>query len=80
MGVLFLAPFLPIYTRSRGRIFRAVKWIVLTGLLGFAFGSQGLKGSWLIASSIWPMLWIEWTRISLRRKLPIEQWPKQLYL
>jgi len=80
MGILFLAPFLPIYTPARGRVFRGVKWIVLTGLLGLAFGSEWLKWSWLLASSLWPMLWIEWTRVSLRRKLPVEQWPKQLYL
>jgi hypothetical protein len=80
MGILFLAPFLPIYTPLRGRVFRGVKWIVLIGLLGFAFGSEWLRWSWLLASSLWPMLWIEWTRISLRRKLPVEQWPKQLYL
>jgi hypothetical protein len=80
MGILFFAPFLPIYTIARGRVFRVVKWIVMTTLLGFAFGPEWLKSSWLLASCAWPMLWIEWTRVSLRRKLPVEQWPKQLYL
>jgi hypothetical protein len=80
MGLLFAAPFLPVYTRSRGRVFRCVKWAVLLGALGLAFGPDVLKWSWLLFSCLWPMVWIESTRISIRRKLPIAEWPKQLYL
>ena len=80
MGLMFLAPFLPVYTPSRGRIFRRVKWVVLTGMLVLAFGPNALKMSWLMASCLWPMAWIEWTRVSIRRKLPVAEWPKQLYL
>ena len=80
MGVIFGAPFLPVYTRSRGRVFRCVKWAVLLGTLGLAFGPEALKWSWLLFSCLWPMVWIESTRISIRRKLPIAEWPKQLYL
>ena len=80
MGLLFAAPFLPVYTRSRGRVFRCVKWAVLLGTLGLAFGPDVLKWSWLLFSCLWPMVWIESTRISIRRKLPIAEWPKQLYL
>jgi hypothetical protein len=80
MGLLFAAPFLPVYTRSRGRVFRCVKWAVLLGTLGLAFGPEVLKWSWLLISCLWPMVWIESTRISIRRKLPIAEWPKQLYL
>ena len=79
-GLLFAAPFLPVYTRSRGRVFRCVKWAVLLGTLGLAFGPDALKWSWLLFSCLWPMVWIESTRISIRRKLPIAEWPKQLYL
>jgi hypothetical protein len=78
--LLFAAPFLPVYTPSRGRIFRVVKWIVLLGTLGLAFGPGTLKWSWLLFSCLWPMAWIEWTRISIRRKLPVAQWPRHLYL
>jgi hypothetical protein len=80
MALLFAAPFLPVYTRSRGRVFRCVKWAVLLGTLGLAFGPDVLKWSWLLFSCLWPMVWIESTRISIRRKLPIAEWPKQLYL
>ena len=80
MGLLFAAPFLPVYTRSRGRVFRCVKWAVLLGTLGLAFGPDVLKWSWLLFSCLWPMVLIEATRISIRRKLPIAEWPKQLYL
>jgi len=80
VGMLFAAPFLPVYTPSRARIFRALKWVVLVALLVLPFGSQALKWSWLLTSCLWPMAWIEWTRISIRRKLPVAEWPKQLYL
>lgn len=79
-GVIFVAPFLPIYTVSRGRVFRVVKCVAITAALAFAFGPDALKYSWLLASSLWPLFWIERTRISIRRKLPVAEWPKQLYL
>jgi len=80
MGLLFAAPFLPVYTPSRGRVFRCVKWLALIGMLALAFGPDALKSSWLLASCLWPLAWIEWTRVSIRRKLPVGEWPKQLYL
>lgn len=79
MGLVFAAPLLPIYTRSRSRIFRPLKWIVLTTTLVLALGPNALKWSWLLASCLWPLIWIEWMRISIRRKLPVARWPKQLY-
>jgi hypothetical protein len=58
MGLLFAAPFLPVYTPSRGRIFRVVKWVVMLGVFGLAFGPDTLKWSWLLFSCLWPMGWI----------------------
>jgi hypothetical protein len=80
MSLLFSAPFLPVYTPSRARVFRRVKWVVLIGMLGLAFGPDALKWSWLLISCLWPVVWIERTRVSIRRKLPVAKWPKQLYL
>jgi len=80
MGLLFVAAFLPIYTPSRGRVFRVVKWVVLVSMLGLAFGPDALKWSWLLFSCLWPVAWIEWTHVSIRRKLPVAEWPKALYL
>ena len=83
MGLLLAAPFLPIYTPYRARLFRGVKWfmlLVMFGMLLFAFGPNGLKMSWLVTSCLWPIAWEEWTRISIRRKLPVAKWPKQLYI
>ncbi len=77
---LFAALFLPIYTPARGRIFRGVRWAFLTAGLVLAFGPHALKWSWLLTSCLWPIAWIEWTRVSIRRKLRVEEWPKQLYL
>jgi hypothetical protein len=78
--VWFYLPFLPVYTPARGRIVRCVKWVVLVATLGLAFGADALRWSWLLFSCLWPMAWIEWTRVSVRRKLPVAQWPKALYL
>lgn len=79
MGLLFITPFLPVYTPKRSRMVRYLKWIVLTGLPLLAFGADALKFSWLLIASLWPVAWVEWTRIAIRRKLPIGQWPKHLY-
>jgi hypothetical protein len=80
MGLLSAAPFLPLYTPSRARVFRVMKWVVLIGMLGLAFGPDALKWSWLLISCLWLVARIEWTRVSIRRKLPVAEWPKQLYL
>lgn len=79
MGFLFGAPLLPIYTPERSRIARALKWAVLVGV-GLAFWPDLFQWSWLIASSLWPAFWIEATRESIRRKIPVADWPKHLYL
>jgi hypothetical protein len=71
---------LPIYTPSRGRAFRLARWAAMAGALGLAFGSNALEWSWLLAACLWPSVWSEWKRASIRRKLPVQQWPRHLYL
>lgn len=80
MSPFLAAPLLPIYTPSRGRVFRLVKWIAMTGGLILMFGPEARQWSWLLISCLWPLAWTEWTRASIRRKLPISAWPKHLYL
>ena len=80
IGVIFFATFLPVYTPARGRVFRGVKWVMLAVILLLAFSPLTLRWSGLLFSCVWPVAWIEWTRASIRRKLPVEKWPKQLYL
>jgi hypothetical protein len=80
LGLLLVPPLLPIYTPVRARIYRGIKWVVLVGALGLAFWPDVHKSYWLLLSCLWIAGWIEWTRISIRRKLPVEKWPKQLYL
>ena len=75
MGMICAAPYLPVYTPARGRAFRSVRWAMLLAVFVLALGP-----SWLLFTCIWPVLWIEGTRISIRRKLPVAEWPKQLYL
>ena len=48
--------------------------------LALPFGPNTLKWSWLLISCLWPVFWVEWTRASIRRKLQVADWPKQLYL
>lgn len=80
MGFLFIVPFLPVYTPARSRLARGVKWIVLAGMPVLAFGPDALKYSWLLIAVLWPIARTEWIRVLIRRKLPVAQWPKQLYL
>ena len=80
IGLIFAAPFLPVYTPARSRIFRSVKLVVMLCTLVFAFGPDALKWSWLLFSCVWVMARVEWMRVSIRRKLPVAEWPKQLYL
>jgi hypothetical protein len=70
---------LPVYTPARGRIFRTFRLLWLVALL--ALSMKGMKDSWIMMLSCgWPLLWVEWTLFSLRRKLPVARWPKQLFL
>jgi hypothetical protein len=80
MSPLFAALLLPIYTPARSRVFRYAKWFVMTAAVVLLFGPEALKWSWLLISCLWPMAWSEWTRASLRRKLPVSAWPRHLYL
>jgi len=79
-GFLFVAPLLPIYTLSRSRVYRGLKLAIMTAMVVLAFGPNALKWFWLLVSCLWPLFWVEWTRASIRRKLPAAQWPRQLYL
>lgn len=80
MSPLCAALLLPVYTPARARVFRGAKWIAMIAALGLAFGPDAAKSLWLLVACSWPLVWTESTRASLRRKLPVERWPKQLYL
>jgi hypothetical protein len=69
---------LPINTPRRGLIFRCVKWVVLTGAVLFLIGPTPFTWTFLF-SGLWPLVWIEWRRASIRRKLPVKAWPRHLY-
>ena len=75
LTMVLFASYLPIYTVARSRIFRAVKWAVLICVMATCY-----RWPWLFFACLWPIAHIEWMRISMRRKLPVTQWPKQLYL
>jgi hypothetical protein len=79
-GFMFAAPILPVYTPLCARVVRCFKWLVLLSAIGFVYGPNTLKWSWLLFSCLGPLGWAEWTRFSIRRKLPVSQWPRHLYL
>ena len=80
MVLLFARPLLPINTPARARIFRGVRWAWLTAILLLAAWPDFHKQSWMLIAIAWPILWIEWTLFSVRRKLAIANWPRPLYL
>jgi len=77
---ILAAPVLPISTAARSRVFRWVKIIALTGNMAFFLGPMPLKLWLLLTSSLWFFFWTEWTRASIRRKLPVKDWPRHLYI
>ena len=80
MSPLFAALLLPINTPARGRVFRYGKWVAMTLAFVLLLGPEALKWSWLLISCIWLIGRTEWTRASIRRKLPVSAWPRHLYL
>jgi hypothetical protein len=80
MAMFFMVPYFPIYTPTRGRIFRVTKWIIMIGSLIVLFGPDGWNWAWLNSCCLYPVIYMEWKRMIIRRKLPIAHWPKQLYL
>ncbi len=80
MSPLFAAMLLPINTPARGRLYRYGKWVVMTAAVAVIFGPEVLKWSWLLLTCFWPVAFTDWTRASIRRKLPVSEWPRHLYL
>jgi hypothetical protein len=80
ISVLFAWPLLPINTPARARVFRGVRWAWLAAVLLLAVGPNLLKELWLLAAVAWPIVWVEWTLFSVRRKLAVALWPRPLYL
>lgn len=77
--LLMVARWLPIYTPARGRIFRIVRWTWMLGT--FFIAGFGTPLMWaLFPTLVWVPFYYETTLSSIRRKLPVEQWPKSLYL
>jgi hypothetical protein len=80
LSVLLHGPFFPVYTPVRSRIYRGLKWTALSVLFALVMVVLGWQNSWLGVSCIWMVGWVEWNRFLIRRKLPINQWPRHLYL
>jgi len=80
MSPLFAAMLLPINTPLRGRVFRFGKWAVMTAAMLLLLGPEVTKWSWLLLCCFWPVAFTDWTRASIRRKLPVVDSPRHLYL
>jgi hypothetical protein len=80
LGLLFVRPLLPINTPARARMYRGVRWTWLAAVMILAVWPDLLKQSWLLIALAWPIIWVEWTHSSVRRKLAVAQWPGPLYL
>jgi uncharacterized membrane protein len=83
LAAQFTVPYIvDVYTAERSRWFRIGKWTVmalaavLPVFLDVKIYFAALAGLY-VALLFW---WVDAPRISLRRKLPVEEWPKELYL
>ena len=74
------APFLRIDTPARGLLYRIAKWIAIGTATILIFGPNAWRYSWLLVSCLGPLAVTEITRASIRRKLPVQSWPRHLYL
>ncbi|HZB87377.1 MAG TPA: hypothetical protein VE291_01855 [Terracidiphilus sp.] len=72
--------FFKIFTPRRSRVYRAAKWLYLVGVAVIAWSAFKHSVLFIVCVSIWPSLSIGWTRMSIRRKMPVSEWPKHLYL
>jgi hypothetical protein len=80
IGLTVLAGLLGLQKIQKGRIFRILRWVMVSAVVLGIFGKDALRLSWLLIPSVWPLAWIEWRRHTIRRKLPVAMWPKHLYL
>lgn len=78
--MLLARELLPINTPLRGLIYRSAKWIAFIGgtLLANYYAQPGWPG-WLPFGALLYPAYTEYMRISIRRKLPMSQWPARLY-
>jgi hypothetical protein len=70
---------LPIYTEERSRWLRIARWttMVVAAVLPPLYGARApWIGAFLLA---WFFVLLDMPGISLRRKLPVAEWPKRLY-
>ena len=72
--------FVPIDTPTRGLLFRCARWIAMGTAPLLILGPDAWKYSWLLISCLAPLAVAEITRASIRRKLPVQSWPRHLYL
>lgn len=78
IAIPLIARVLPISTPTRGRMYRVAQWgLLLAGaLIAIIFGAKYSAG---FAGVFLSMAYFQRTYASIRRKLPLSQWPKQLY-
>jgi len=77
LAILFLGQWLPITTPRQGGIYRWTKWTLL--LLGTALAAWTGVNYSLFGGAFAVLAYSEYQRASIRRKLPVSQWPKKLY-
>jgi hypothetical protein len=69
-----------IYTPSRARVFRCCKWTATGAASALALGPSAANWIGALAIVCTGLVWVEWTRRNIRRKLSVKDWPLELYL
>ncbi len=76
IGLMFLQTVLPLQTVKRARIFSWTKWLLLLAASIPLFATYW----WAPIGALMGLLYGDYRKMVLRRKVPREQWPKRLYL
>ena len=77
-AVVFVSRFLPIDSLSRSRSYIWAKWAAFIGAAGLT-AWLGVMQPWMLAPPLIVLGYVEYVHTSIRRKLPVDQWPKRLY-
>lgn len=80
MVAFLMTPYLPVYTPRRSRVIRWLRWALLVAVFAYGLMPEGVRWSWLFFPALWPLVHTERLRASIRKKMPVADWPRSLYL
>lgn len=76
--LLVVQTFIAINTKRRGRLYRTARWIWLIIAAYATYTGGAVWYFWIVLCGLVTCAYGEYQLFSIRRKIPVEQWPKRL--